>query len=223
MSSASCWWRRRILMSLSSFGRRRMAESARMVTTDAEIDAAIRQARIFEKYDNRVVRATYSERTDRFLLHLENGVSHSIPRWLLQGLSEAEPSALSKIELLGRGTGLYWPALDVAHLVSGLLAGVYGSAKWMKHLLVSNPSRHLTAVGKGSSTAASTGGPSRRHRDSNARIDRRRGETLVGTVREQFGKAFLAGRRSDAKLSAIRSELDMPLAELVRQDQSRKK
>ena len=39
-----------------------------------------------------------------------------------------------KIEILGNGTGLYWPALDVAHSVSGLLAGVYGSAKWMERL-----------------------------------------------------------------------------------------
>src|ERR1035437_9452595 len=111
-----------------------MPELARMVTTDAEIDAAIREARIYEKYDRRVVRATYSDRTDRFLLHMENGVTHSIPRRLLQGLSEAEPGALNRIELLGRGTGLYWPALDVAHLVSGLLGGVYGSAKWMAAL-----------------------------------------------------------------------------------------
>jgi hypothetical protein len=123
-----------------------MPELARVVTTDAEIDAAIRQARLYEKYDQRVVRANYSERTDRFLLRLEGGVTHIIPRWLLQGLSEAEPSALNRIELLGRGTGLYWPSLDVAHSVSGLLSGVYGSAKWMKLLLDSKPTRHLKAT-----------------------------------------------------------------------------
>jgi hypothetical protein len=65
---------------------------------------------------------------------MENGVTHSFPRKLLQGLSEASPETLSKIELLGSGTGLYWPALGVAHSVSGLLAGVYGSAKWMDRL-----------------------------------------------------------------------------------------
>jgi len=194
-----------------------------MVTTDAEIDAAIRQARLFEKYDNRVVRVTYSDRTDRFLLHLENGVTHSIPRWLLQGLSNAEPSALNKIELLGRGTGLYWPALDVAHLVSGLLAGVYGSAKWMKHLLEFKPSRHLTAIGKGSSTAALTVGRHRRHRDADGRIETKRGDTLTGTLREEYGKTFLAGRRGDAKLSTVRAETDMSLTELVRQHQRGKK
>jgi hypothetical protein len=123
-----------------------MPEQARVVTTDAEIDAAIRQVRLYEKYDQRVVRANYSERTDRFLLRLEDGVTHIIPRWLLQGLSEAEPGVLNRIELLGRGTGLYWPALDVAHSVSGLLCGVYGSAKWMKFLSDSKPTRHTEAT-----------------------------------------------------------------------------
>jgi len=111
-----------------------MAEPARMVTTDAEIDAALEAARQTEKFDRRVARVSYSENTDSVVLVLENGVTHSIPRRLLQGLSEARPEDLKEIELLGRGTGLYWPALDVAHLVSGLLAGVYGSARWMKEL-----------------------------------------------------------------------------------------
>ena len=66
-----------------------MPDPAKVVTTDAQIDAAIRQARAFSKYDHRVVRATYSPRTDRLSLRLENGVSHSIPRKLLQGLSAA--------------------------------------------------------------------------------------------------------------------------------------
>lgn len=111
-----------------------MPEIARVVTTDAEIDAAIRQARIFEKYDRQVACATYSGSTDMFLLRMEYDVTYSIPRRLLQGLRDANPSDLENIELLGRGTGLYWPALDVAHSVSGLLAGVFGSVNWMNQL-----------------------------------------------------------------------------------------
>jgi len=111
-----------------------MAETARVVTSDVEIDAAIRQARTFAKYDRRATRATYSGRTDRVLVRMEDGVTHSFPRKLLQGLSEAPHAALSKIELLGKGTGLFWPALNVAHSVSGLLGGVYGSAQWMHQL-----------------------------------------------------------------------------------------
>ena len=111
-----------------------MPERAKIVASDAEIDAAIKDARLFEKFDRRVERAVYAEGTNSIVLHLENDVVHSIPRKLLQGLAEADPESLKDIELLGGGTGLYWPALDVAHSVSGLLAGVYGSARWMQHL-----------------------------------------------------------------------------------------
>lgn len=106
------------------------------MTTDAQIDDAIRRARAFAKYDHHVVRAAYSLRTDRFLLRMENGVTHSIPRRLLQGLQSASTAELSRIELLGGGTGLYWPALDAAHSVAGLLSGVYGSEKWMRQLQI---------------------------------------------------------------------------------------
>jgi hypothetical protein len=111
-----------------------MPEIAKVTTTDEEIDAAIQQARIYEKYDRRVTSATYSCGTDTFLLRMEYGVTYSIPRKLLQGLREANPSDLNNIELLGRGTGLYWPALDVAHSVSALLVGVFGSVTWMNQL-----------------------------------------------------------------------------------------
>jgi hypothetical protein len=111
-----------------------MPEPAKVITTDAEIDAAIRQARVFQSYDRRVRRVTYSVRTDRFVLHMDNGTIHMIPRKLLQGLSESATPDLQRVELLGGGTGLYWPTLDVAHYVPGLLAGVYGSTKWMKRL-----------------------------------------------------------------------------------------
>jgi hypothetical protein len=122
-----------------------MPEQVRVATTDAEIDAAIRQARVFEKYDRRVIRVTYSERTDRFFLHMDDGTIHMIPRRLLQGLAEASPTDLQKIELLGGGTGINWSTLDVAHYVPGLLAGVYGSAKWMKRLKESGPTRRARA------------------------------------------------------------------------------
>jgi predicted TPR repeat methyltransferase len=111
-----------------------MPEMVKVVTTDAEIDAAIQRARAFEKYDRRAVSATYSKHADVFLLQLQHGVTYSIPRRLIQGLRDAKVSDLQKIELLGNGTGIHWPSLDVGHSVHELLAGVFGSAQWMKQL-----------------------------------------------------------------------------------------
>jgi hypothetical protein len=115
-----------------------MPEHAKVITSDEEIDAAIEQARIFEKYDRRVASVSYSGNIDAFLLRLEHGVTYTVPRRLLQGLTDANPDVLRGVEILGQGTGLYWPALDVAHSVSGLLAGVFGSSNWMNQLYLNS-------------------------------------------------------------------------------------
>jgi hypothetical protein len=111
-----------------------MPEKIPIATTDEEIDAAIQDARLTEGCDRQVACATYFGSSDTLHLRFEHGATYIVPRRVLQGLTEASPGDLSNIELLGRGTGLYWPALDVAHSVSGLLAGVFGSAEWMKQM-----------------------------------------------------------------------------------------
>jgi hypothetical protein len=42
-----------------------------------------------------------------------------------------------------------------------------------------------------------------RHRDANGEIDRKHGNTLVGTLRQTYGENFGEGRRSDMKLSTL--------------------
>lgn len=197
-----------------------MPELARVLTSDAEIDAAIRQARAYEKYDRRVLRAVYSARTDRLLLYMDNGVTHMIPRRLLQGLVEARPAGLHKIELLGGGTGLYWPALDVAHYVPGLLSGVYGSEKWMKRLKEAQQSPRNGGGRSGRRTIIDRRAMS--HRSGGKEIEIGRGNTLIRALRKKHGDDFLTDFHGDAKLSAVRAETDMSLTELVRQHRRRK-
>ena len=111
-----------------------MPEPARMDATDAELDAALARARKFAKYDRRVVKAIYSKSTDRLRVVLDDGAVYSLPRTLIQGLGGAQERDLNRIQILGEGTGLLWPILDVAHYVPALLEGVYGSKKWMAAL-----------------------------------------------------------------------------------------
>jgi len=80
------------------------------------------------------VKAAYSKASDRLRLVLDDGVTSSIPCQLIQGLAGAQVKELSRIQMLGAGTGLLWPLLDVAHYVPALLQGVYGSEKWMAAL-----------------------------------------------------------------------------------------
>ena len=108
--------------------------AARMITTDAEIDAAISQANLREDYRPHVVNAQYRVGGDAVVLTLATGVEVAIPRHLLQGLQEATPAELSNIEIEGPGSGLHWPALDIDHYVPSLLEGVFGTRQWMAEL-----------------------------------------------------------------------------------------
>ncbi|MGH9607316.1 MAG: DUF2442 domain-containing protein [Terracidiphilus sp.] len=208
-----------------------MPESARIAVSDADIDAALARAREYAKYDRRVVKAAYSKATDRLRLVLDNGVTHTIPRRLMQGLADADERDLSRVQILGDGTGLLWPVLEVAHYVPALLQGVYGSEKWMTDLYkqrrklklvnASGNSRHrrpgarmLDKVEGGRMASASLDG---RHRDKDGRIDEKRGDTLVRTLRKEYGEDFLPDWSSNAKLATVLRETDMSLTELVRQ------
>jgi hypothetical protein len=62
-----------------------------------------------------------------------------------------------------------------------------------------------------------------RHRDLDGRIEEKRGDTLVATLRRAYGQDFLRDFRSDARLSTVREQTDMSLTELVRQHQRGKK
>ncbi len=105
----------------------------RVVTTDAEIDAAIERAKLYEA-EPRVLRAEYQVGVDLIAVHFDNGMVVAFPRKLLQGLREATSAQLSEIEVLGPGTGLDWPQLDVQHYVPGLLRGVFGNRRWMAEI-----------------------------------------------------------------------------------------
>ena len=103
-------------------------------TTDAEIDAAIARARKYEQDDPRVERAEYQPGVDLVALYLKNGMIVAIPRELLQGLQNATLAQLRNIRLLGVGTGLDWPDLDVQHSVEGLMSGIFGNRRWMAEI-----------------------------------------------------------------------------------------
>jgi hypothetical protein len=42
-----------------------------------------------------------------------------------------------------------------------------------------------------------------RHRDTDGEIHRKRSDTLVGTLRKEYGDDFAKGRRSDMKLGTL--------------------
>jgi hypothetical protein len=105
---------------------------SRVVTTDKQIDAAIARGRLIAT--PRVVAAHYDAPLDEVIVRFENGTRVVFPRRLLEGLAAASADEMRNIVIAGPGTGIYWPRLDVAHSVRGLMDGVFGTRRWMQEL-----------------------------------------------------------------------------------------
>jgi hypothetical protein len=109
-------------------------ESHKINVSGGQIDAAIARSRQFERSDPRVIKVQYQAKKDLVSLHFADGVRISIPRKQLQGLERANRSQLSRMEIVGRGTGLHWPLLDVDHYVLGLLEHRFGTKRWLNEI-----------------------------------------------------------------------------------------
>jgi Protein of unknown function (DUF2442) len=101
-------------------------QSIKVVTTDAEIDHAIEQAKSLQN-EPRVTKVEYRPGAglDLLILTLSDGRRHLIPREDLQGLQSATKEQIAQVEILGHGTGLHWPSLDLDHSVPDLLRRIY--------------------------------------------------------------------------------------------------
>jgi len=104
----------------------------KIVTIDAEIDRALERARR-ALGEPRVTEVEYRPGAglDMLILKLRDGRRHMIPREELQGLQSATRAQIARVEILGNGTGLHWPALDVDYHVPSLLRHIYGNKDWM--------------------------------------------------------------------------------------------
>jgi hypothetical protein len=97
-------------------------------------DEAIRRGKREIAKGAYAVNARFDKATKRIVVDLANGTTLLVPAYLIQGLQEASGKDLAEIEILGAGTGLYWPKLDVDTGVTGLLKGVFGTKAWMAEL-----------------------------------------------------------------------------------------
>ena len=99
--------------------------------TDAQIDAALNRGARSRALEPRAAAARYDRLNDRVIVDLTNGCAFVFPPRLAQGLEDASPGQLEKIDILGAGYGLHWEALDVDLSVAGLLAGVFGTKAYL--------------------------------------------------------------------------------------------
>ncbi len=79
--------------------------------------------------------ARYDAASRRIVITLRHGLELAIPVHLLQGLADAPPASLDRIDISPEGTGLHWSDLDVDLYVPALIQGLFGTRRWMASLL----------------------------------------------------------------------------------------
>jgi len=107
----------------------------RVVTTDADIDRALLRAGKLRD-EPRVIAVEYRSGTglDLLILKLSDGRRELIPREDLEGLRNATRKQIANVEIVGRGTALRWPDLNLDLYVPALLSHIYGTRRWMAEI-----------------------------------------------------------------------------------------
>jgi hypothetical protein len=102
--------------------------------TQENYEAAVERGRIAEATEPRAKSASYDAKSGRIIVELKNGSTFAFPVALVQFLKDASDEELAEVEVLGRGYGLHWQTLDVDFSVPGLMAGIFGTRKYMAQL-----------------------------------------------------------------------------------------
>ena len=102
--------------------------------TDEDLQAAAERGRMLWETEPRAQSARYDRKSHRIVVELTNGSTFAFPARLAQGLEQATDDALAAVEVLGEGYGLHWEKLDADFTVPGLLAGIFGTKRYMAQL-----------------------------------------------------------------------------------------
>lgn len=100
-----------------------------------ELEAANKRAAARLSKTPIAVSARYDRRRGRLVIDLNTGLQIAFRPQDAQGLEEARPEQLAKIEISPSGLGLHFPDLDADLYLPGLLEGFLGSKRWMASLL----------------------------------------------------------------------------------------
>ncbi len=99
--------------------------------TREEYAAAVERGRIAEETEPRAISARYDRKSGRIVVELKNNCLFAFPARMAQGLENATEDQLAEVEVLGSGYGLHWESLNEDHAVPALLAGIFGTRKYM--------------------------------------------------------------------------------------------
>jgi len=96
-----------------------------------DFDRANERAKDLQATVPRAVAARYNRRLGRIVIRLSSRLDVAFSPRDTQGLENATPSQLDKIEITPSGLGIHFPKLDADIYLPALLEGFLGSEKWM--------------------------------------------------------------------------------------------
>ena len=98
-----------------------------------------------ERLENepRAVAVRYDRRKKRVVVDLSNATTFIFPPRLLQEVGSGSEDEIADVKILGQGFALEWERLDQQFSIKGLLAGIFGTTRWMNNL-----KEHLSEAGK---------------------------------------------------------------------------
>ena len=128
-----------------------------VITTDAEIEAALERAKTHDS-EPRALTVEHIPALSLLIVGLSNQRRLVLPLEEVQGLSSATHQQIQNYELLGHGTGISFPDLDVDLYVPALIEGVYGNRRWMAQLGRKGGSAKTEAKRKAAKSNGAKGG-----------------------------------------------------------------
>ena len=102
---------------------------------DEMLDRAEAKGREMVEREPRARAVRYDTVTGRVILDLINGCTYIFPVTLVQDFQNADPKSLDEVIVDSAGFNLNWPKLDVDLYVPALVAGVFGTRRWMDSAL----------------------------------------------------------------------------------------
>ena len=96
-----------------------------------EFDLATERARRRQARVPSAIRAHYDRTNSRIIVGLNTDLDISFSPQLVEGLKNAKPPQLERIEITPSGFGLHFPKLDADIYLPALLQGIFGSRRWM--------------------------------------------------------------------------------------------
>jgi hypothetical protein len=111
-----------------------------------EFEAANERARELKRKEPRAVSAHYDRRSGRVVIRLSSKLDVAFSPKDAEGLEDAKPAQLERIEISPSGFGIHFPKLDADIYIPALLEGFLGSKSWMAKRLGSAGGRRKSAA-----------------------------------------------------------------------------